>query len=193
MIELLVAIVVSSFLILAVYATFSQGVGIWRRAMTSFPKSEVDIAVEKMKQDLRNAYPYRPDMMSGGPTWMQFYALRLQDQPPGASDPIGEPIRIHYHWDSIQGDLVRTEEGYERLLYQNTTLKPSVKKVLADVRRFKIYYQHRGGENRSGQWLQEWKGKCLPSALRIEIERGRGKSKDVYARKMDLPLERCLD
>lgn len=195
LIEGIIAVVIVSFLGAVIYMTFFQGNRIWRYALAGSAESDADYFLEKLTVDLRNAFPYRSNMLVGAPASLQFYTRMPDGQKPVTPDTplIQQPIRVRYHFDQDLRKVIRTQESYQKIIFPATSTENKVMPVTDDIRNMEIQYCVPQDKPGPAQWSSYWNQSCLPKAIKLNMEYGNKNKKadKTMTRIIPIPAGGC--
>ena len=107
--EIIISILILSFLGAVIYATVSQSLRLWQRATEERPEFDIDLFVEKLKTDLRNAYTSNARSFSGEEATLEFDVL-------DAYTSLQWPRRVFYFFDEKNQFLRRGMVGFDQVL-----------------------------------------------------------------------------
>ncbi len=189
LVELLVVCALLSFLGSVLYATFYQGIGLWRRAQADRGEFRDAFFAEKMISDLRNITPLGDRPVNGSARKFQFYAL-VPGRELGQQGETGEmrfPCRLRYSFDESGRQVRREIESYSQILTgAQGVLKSSV--VFEGVKDLEIQYYGRG-TNPGIHWQKSWKKECLPNAVKLSMQYE--DQKQIFVRLIPVPGGGC--
>lgn len=160
LVEILIAVLITSFLGAVIFSVFSQGVRLWDRAYQQRSNFDIYYFVEKLNTDLQNSFIFSNDDFIGKPNSMEFYSLA-----PDQHFKSDLPVKVQY---SLQGSSVNRQElSYEKVLAGN---KQGFSQVLLDrISSCQFQYYFTDFQN-VFEWMNYWQKDCLPSAVKILIE-----------------------
>jgi len=174
-IEILIAVLMISILATAVYATFAQGLKLWQRAGQEQPALEMELFLEKVISDLRNALLYDSSAFSGDGRFLQFYRLAARSVSAETGSPeekISVPVRLRYEANPEAKIVLRKEESYPRILFPKTEL-PVQEKVVASGIGLCLFEYYGWDEHRKiFEWRKRWIESYLPVAVKVSLEHG---------------------
>ncbi len=172
--EVLVSLVIISFLAGAMYTTFSQGLKLWRYAMMPRPEWEMDLFMEKFGRDLRSAFIFRPGSFKGQADLLEFSTLSSRVQTSGGSFQI--PVQTRYYFTSSENAVYAEKTDYPRML-RGAPGPAETRKALEGVSGFGLEYYARDPRTREWQWKASWDADCLPRAVKLSLDLGAGNPK----------------
>ncbi|MCM8774736.1 MAG: type II secretion system protein GspJ [Candidatus Omnitrophica bacterium] len=189
MMEILVAVLIISFLAGVLYTTFSHGMDVWRRAVRGFPESDMDIFFDKVSTDLRNAFAFLPKSLMGTTHSVQFYTL----VPSGdftvtiVKEPMQEPARVRYDFDRDHKAIWRRQERYPQILYAYSGLQPRVAKLAEGISNIELEYYAYDENAKKFVWSSGWDKSYLPCAVRMKLTSEKPSAKKVFMRVISIP------
>jgi len=166
LVEMIVAIVIAASLGTAVYTTLAQGVRLWTRTAKDRGEWKVDLWVEKMTGDLRNAFRDPQWPLKGTRTELFFATLAHEAGHEGTE---GFPAYFRYAFDSTAKAVESQRYAFENVLASRSKAKASgsaLEKVLA----FELEYYGYDPKVKAYRWRSEWKKDCFPETVKITIE-----------------------
>ncbi len=185
LVEMLVSLVILSFLAAIIETTFFQGVKLWQRGMREYPERKTDIFFEKVLTELRGSIVYQNPPLQGASNFVEFYTLE-----PDLKRNVKTPTRIRYFFDPPSDTILREREKYEEILYLNR--KGGKGRVVLDgVTHFKLEYYTFDTKRNSPIWRKNWSEPCMPEAIKFNLEY-EGSKKTRVARTFKIPKSyRC--
>lgn len=166
--EMLVSMVILSFLGGVIYVTFSQGLKIWNAAVKENAPWKRELFFEEFKSELRNAYVGGDPGLEGRSDSFEFYTFGRERR--GAEGKIREvPVKIRYVFDSAQKAVNKEKIPYEYVL--NPGPAATRESVLEGVSAWSVeYYQYpKKGKAAQASWVNRWTEPCLPEAIKITL------------------------
>lgn len=166
LVEMIVAIVIAASLGMAVYTTFAQGVRLWTRTSKDRGEWKVDLWVEKITGDLRNAFRDPRWSLKGTRTELFFPTLVHGTSGKGTE---GSPTYFRYAFDPQSRAVVFQRYAFENVLTSESKVKTSgvvLEKILA----FEFEYYGYDPKVKDYRWRTEWKKDCFPETVKITIE-----------------------
>lgn len=185
LIELIVVCLIISFLGTVLYATFYQGVNLWKRSQVDRGEFRDVFFAERLTRDLRNAVPFAGKIIQGKPSEIEFYAL-LSGSELGVKSSASElqfPCRVRYYLNDSTHQVIREVQSYSQILTESKdVMKTST--VFEGSERLEWMFM---GRNKAASilWQKTWKKDYLPSAVKLMIEY-EGK-KQVFSRILSIP------
>lgn len=146
---------------LAIYGNFSSGVKIWKRVNTVSPQESVDIFFEKFDVELRNALKFTGIDFSGTQEFLEFPTLvnsAILSITPG---------KVAYKYDSGKRTLYKWQHDYSQIYMAQEDAR---REVLGNVRSLRFSYYFYDTQKKQYLWIEEWKTKQMPLAIRAEFE-----------------------
>lgn len=171
LVEILVSMVIVSFLCGAIYVTFAQGIRVWHAAVRKSENGKHEFFFEQFKSDLRNAYQNGKIALTGQGPMIEFYT-QITDVRGVDGDQYAMrrmPARIRYRFDPNKKVIYKETDFYEKILNPKSKVA-SGKPALQNVTGVKFeYYRHPSKES-AASWLKDWTSSCLPEAVKITID-----------------------
>jgi len=163
LVELIIAVMITVTLGAAIYTCFAQGVRLWTRASRDRGEWKVDLWVERMTTDLRNAVRDPQWGFKGTPKELSFATLV-----PGEYGSLA-PAYFHYAFDRGIGQLLLKQYSFEEFLMGALDAKmPEV--VLTKIVAFDLEYYGYDAKARAYRWGSQWNKDCFPKTVKITIE-----------------------
>lgn len=199
--EILIAVVITSFLGAALYGTFSQGLRLWRWSLGISTETDRYIFFEKIQEDLRNALPFGFEGFEGSADRIRFFALRTGAVPSengGGSDSV--PVQVTYRFDPEGRRIMRREEpltgvllrGPEETLFQEEGGTEIPERILAEgVAGMEFTFFKEKTSKKSFFWSQRWEEPCPPEAVRIKLKYDDDLREKYSSRVVSIPSRRC--
>jgi len=193
LIELLITVVIVSFLSLAVFSTFAQGLKLWKRALSATPDIDSDFIFEKIALDLRNAYQSQMGSFVGEKDSLQFFAYGPVSYSAANGEDGIQPIRkIHYKFDQEAKKLVKNEEMMQALLApKREAADLAYRELLRGVKECRFDYYYPGEKTGTYLWKSFWRGDCLPKAIRISLKYDDEHIVGNQIKIVSLPAQKC--
>ena len=166
LVEMIVAIVIAASLGMAVYTTFAQGVRIWTRTAKDRGEWKVDLWMDKVTEDLRNAFWDSKWPLKGTRTELFFTTLFHGG---GGTFPGGVPAYFRYAFDPKAKDVMSQRYAFEDVLMSRSRSKTTVA-VLEKVLTFELEYYGYDPKAKVYRWESQWNKDCFPEAVKITIE-----------------------
>ncbi|MDD5729622.1 MAG: prepilin-type N-terminal cleavage/methylation domain-containing protein [Candidatus Omnitrophica bacterium] len=181
LIEMLIVIVMLSVVSLAVFATFNNGINVWRK-VTVEPASEgINIFFERFSSDLRNTFKFKSISFVGREQVLEFPALVYS--PWAQAKSIG---KIAYEFDAAKGALTKRQYTYSDIYSQAGSVAENV--VLKDLSSAKFRYYFYDSAKREYLWSNEWPASDFPLAVAIELEFNRANGNNAFVRTVSIPV-----
>lgn len=171
LIEVLLAVILTSVLAGGVYSAFSQGVRLWKRSIEVRPDLESDIVFEKIHADARNVFQSRMRPFGGDKGSLSFFSYSGQDFVDARSGSrIKQPVWVGYRFDEESGSLLRSERTLESLLAPSN-LKPKAREsfLVRNLLDCTFEYYEEDKDGKSYKWKTSWQAPALPRAVRISL------------------------
>ena len=165
-IELLVAMVIVSFIGGAIFVTFSQGVRVWRAAVREGGYDKQEFFFEELKSELRNAFFYGKSSINGQNQMIEFYTLvpRISSK----KKAIQIPAQIRYRFMPALKLIQKETTFYEKMLNPKSSLQ-DIKPVLTDIADFYMEYYWKPEKGSSASWVRQWRNTCFPEAVKVTL------------------------
>ena len=170
LIEMLVSILILSFLVGVIYATLSQGLRIWHKAVEDRPEWKLDIFFEKITTELQNVFAYVPPPLVGDSRSLQFYLLG-QNSDSGANETkpgLKMPVQLRYIFNPSARQVLVEKRDYAKLL--SSDLKADSAPVLDKIKDFKIEYYAYDKKKGVSRWKNLWVENCFPQAVKVSVD-----------------------
>jgi len=170
LVELLVSMVIVSFLGGAVFVTFSQGVKLWQSAVREGTQGEEAFFFESLRSELRNAFLYGKTALNGQADVLEFHTMltRLGDGVSGVP-PAQVPAWVRYRYLSSQKIIQKEILFYEKMLqHQNSAAE--VKVALDQVSQMRFEFDAREKSSSASVWRSRWKDTCFPGTIKITMD-----------------------
>ncbi len=190
LVEVLITVVIISFIGGVLYSTLSQGLKLWSRANQSTPELDVEIFFEKMGNDMRNAFVFNNKPFQGDSDSVEFGSLqkrigRAQNQ----SFFQGAPAFLKYYYDARTKAVLRDVEEYQQLLKPDKD-KVVVNSMLNNVVDYNMVYYASGRDGEIPGWRGRWLENCFPSAVKVSVQ-VEGDKRVSISRIIDIPTKHC--
>lgn len=163
LVELIIVVVITVTLSAAIYTSFAQGVRLWTRAAKDRGEWKVDLWVEKLTGDLRNAIRDPQWSFKGTSQELSFAALI-----PGEHDSMA-PSYFRYTFDPRAGQLLLGRYAFEEFLMPDLDPKRS-ERVLGRIVALDFEYYGYDAKARGYRWGSQWNKDCFPKTVKITIE-----------------------
>ena len=178
--EMLLVSAMLAVISLAVYATFDNGVKIWKKANAGIPEEDLCIFFERFTSDLRNGFVFEDIGFSGSETAVEFASLVKNT---GSSAlTIG---RVAYFYEPASGLLIRRESDFSDIYEGKEGVSvPQLK----NVKNLRFSYYFCNPQMKDYSWHDEcrdWE-RCLSVRIDLELESGKGRIK--FTRTVALPV-----
>lgn len=173
LIELVIAVVLVSFIGGTVYMTFSQGLKLWSHASRMKPDTPYEILLEKMIADLRNGFIYKPKRFKGTGDSFEFYLLDLPGrirERGGNRVNLRVPFRVRYFFDREKSVLNRSQEDFPEILYASHIFEVPFEPLVEGLGECVFAYYFSDPQNQNHGWAGTWDGEGWPKAIRITLK-----------------------
>lgn len=151
------------------YTTFSQGLKLWRYAITPRPDWEMDLFMEKFGRDLRSSFAFEPVSFKGKGDHAQFFTLLSKRPVSGEISQI--PVQVRYFFNPTENTVYTEEINYPRMLRESPG-PVETRKALEGVSGFNLEYYTRDPLTREWRWKASWDVSCLPRAVKLSLDLG---------------------
>lgn len=190
-IEMIVGLVIISFIGAAIYGILSHGLALWRISTKSLSFNEGELLAEKMTDELRNSAPivFRP--LTGDGQSVQFCLLSHGGSKNVTPETLRQPLRVRYHYDSQGRKIIRTQENYQRILFQDPANSPTSQVLASNIHIFQLQYYDFNDKAGAYEWVAEWKSACVPLALKFSVTAKTAGKVDVSSYLIPIPSGGC--
>ena len=180
LIEMLVVVSMVFFVSLAVYATLSAGLRIWKRINVNTPGENISIFFEKFTSDLKNTVKFSSLSFSGAEDSFEFVSLV-------ESHRIGNKTigKIVYSFNNSSRSLKRYEKDIAHIFREEPGIEHN---ALSDIRAVRFYYYHYDKENDYYTWEDEWGLESIPLAIRLELTMGTENASEKFTKTVSIPV-----
>lgn len=163
LIELLIVLAIFSIVSIAVYATLSSGLRVWRRAQeVSIPERKDLLRIEKLSRELRQTFDFKD---------IDFYGHKDRLQLPAIVD--ADIVRVTYSFDADKKILFRSVDKLADILAaeeKNETLESKPLPYLSNVDKLSFSYFHFDLQKNGYFWKEDWvEQRNLPLAVKLDI------------------------
>lgn len=173
LIELLIATLIFSIIILTIYSAFQTGILTYRKTDSAFETYQTArIALNRIELDLKNAFAYKADdpQFQGSAIAMEFFSIIDSYR----EDKLNtDTCRIKYEWN--ENDKILKRACYTGLAALETQTGEESEDLAFNVGRFVFEYAWPTGEKENPYtWEQAWpkadnSAKTLPLAVKIKL------------------------
>lgn len=177
LIELLIVIVIISFISLAIYATLSRGIDIWQRVSQVRVEEDVNIFLDTFSRDLKNAVEFSGIDFRGDKGFLEFPALCYNRQL-----KMNTPGKISYYY---RDGLFRQARDISQVYDDKDGL---VREALKDVKSLRFGYYIYDEEKKEYGWEEESPAGHIPLAVRLELELKDGAIDGRFVRTVSIPI-----
>ena len=168
LIEVLLVCSLFSLAGVMIYYSFSNGLKLWRRAQFIQKEEFIQIAMDKMGQDLRQAIYFSKIKFEGQENKIKFagFVMTLPDTQSsrgeeGMIDQIGA---VGYEFDALEKKLLRKQADYAHAI-KNDLSQTQV--ALKDIDEVKFNFIFRG---KDGYFIQPTAQELIPSMVEVEVK-----------------------
>lgn len=181
LIEILIVVSIMSMVSVAIYASLSNGLKVWKRHHELVVEEDIVIFFEKLTQDLRNAFEFSQFEIEGQEQKFSFPTIVQIQMDDEMIQQIG---KVEYYFDLLDRSMYRREAQYGQALQEQYGMPV---KLIANIQQFMIrfYYITEDGESVFSSPEQG-----LPAGIEIEfkfISKGKERSMRRY---IDIPQGR---
>ena len=163
LIELLIAVSIFSVVSLAIYSTFSAGMGVMRRVKnTDLTQQKILLKTERLSRELREQPACRKQLFQGDKTKISFCAN---------IDYL--PCRLTYYFDSSANALKRVADKLSEIIDEKGNLDPEFHSpaviFLPKVKEVSFSYLYLDLIKNAYLWTDHWEQNYLPLAVKFII------------------------
>ena len=150
---------------IAVSNSLINGLKIWSRTQELVIEEDIAVLLDKMSQELRNAFNFSQISFEGKETRIKFATIVRTPADAGQSSDeyIPQVGQVEYYFDALVQKLYRRQSNYS-LALKNKFFPERL--MLSSVKSLKFYYFYQDEEGK----LVETNGDVLPSAVRADLE-----------------------
>lgn len=187
-IEFIVTIFLFSLISAGMMATFSQALRVWRITQ-NFSALDIDLSLEKMKDDLRNV-AFGNNSFRGSE---ESFQMMRNEIVPGLKQAkeLSLPAQIEYKLDpSIHGISRKLIPGSS--LFGGKNKKPVMRTMGSQMERMTFRYYAFDPQVKGYRFVKEWKSQgCAPQAVEVNITYGKLQKFQTITRMMEIPVGGC--
>lgn len=176
--EVMVSMVIVSFLSGVLYVTFLQGSKLWRYSMRERSEWQIDLFFDKLSSQLRNAFPCKAPPLQGSENALEFCTLGPRQEIGKTAGEVRLPMGVRYFFDAAKRTLFMTPETYQQVLYPQSA-KGVPQPALEKIDQFQVEYYLADKEKKEWSWKRKWSRACLPRAVKISIDYGGLRKKKI--------------
>lgn len=162
LVELLVVTVILSFVSLAIYTTFNNGLAIWQRINRQLPEEDLNIFFEKFTHDLKNTLKFTGVNFLGTNERLEF--ANLVYSPLLKNRTVGQVI---YFYDPYVEILKREQRDFSRVFSGQEGL---VAWSLINLKSLRFQYYIYDRDKKEYLWQEDCPAETIPLAVRIDLE-----------------------
>lgn len=162
LVEMIVVMMIVTALVAAFYATLSQGLRLWRRGSADRGQWKVDLFLEKITGQIRNAAEDSLWRLRGSKTTLDFATVTGEKRMP-------QPVYLRYAFNS-SGRTLETARFFPVDLRNEKLIEQPLSTVLDMVDDFDIEYYAFDAKTKKHRWFQKWDQNCLPETIKIAIK-----------------------
>ncbi len=186
LLESLLSLVIIAVISIALHNTLSQGIRVWKRAYAERPDVEISILLERITQDLRNAFYFSAEPPLGDAQKFAFFTV--PPVPEVALQRSREALHVRYEYHASEKAVYRMVEGLEPALY-HAVEEPRKRRLLNRLDHFEFLYYNPDFDKQTDEWVKNWEKKCLPAAVKVNL-RYEG-FENLYSRIIPVPAGHC--
>ena len=163
LVELLISVSIFAVVSVAIYSTFSSGLTVLRRSKNiDLAQQKFLLKIEKFSRDLRQTPTFNKQLFSGTKDKLSFAGI------------INEmPSRLTYYYDNSSAAFMYNADELSNIIDEKGAIDPKLKSKSAvfinKVKEAKFSYLLLDLKKNNYEWLEEWKEKYLPLALKLNI------------------------
>jgi prepilin-type N-terminal cleavage/methylation domain-containing protein len=180
LLELIIVLAMFSFVSVAVYTAFSNGVRIWQRFSRIDNNQRTDIFLERFCRDVANAFKFKDINFTGTSEGLACPGLVLNTR-----SKITSVGRIIYFFDPEEKKISRFQQDYSQIYLQQ---KSEAGHSLPGVKSFALSFYTYDKQQKKYLWVSGWEAEKLPLAVRIEIETADNINPVRITRTVDIPV-----
>jgi len=171
MIEFLIAILLTTIVLGGLLATFQGGLSAWERIDHDSERlHESRIFIQLFEKELRNMISYSEAPFAGEESKLTFTTL-VDQIADGRLSKV--PAQVTYAFAGKEIFRVETP-----LRDEFNALGESKRRLIPDVKAFRLQYAYTSGDDAATTWKPDWKkGQGLPRGIRVEFHLAKNQSK----------------
>lgn len=162
LVELLIALSIFSVVSIAIYSTFSSGLGVLRKVKDiDLAQQSFALKIERFSREIRQNTRMAKLYLSGADDRISFGQV---------SDDA--PLRLTYYFDSASQCFMRATDNLADILKEgkiDPELKSKGTVFLKNVKEARFSYLFFDLKKKAYLWSQEWKETTLPLAVKLNI------------------------
>lgn len=179
LVEMIVSMVIVSFLSGVIYVTFLQGTRLWRYSMRERPEWQMDLFFDKLSGQLRNAFPCKAPPLQGSESSLEFCTMGPRRETGKTGEQtVRLPMGVRYFFDASKKTLFMTPEIYQQVLHPRSA-GGVPEPVLERIDQFQMEYYLKDEQKKEWSWKRKWSRPCLPRAVKVSIDYGGMRKKKV--------------
>ncbi|MBI4549798.1 MAG: prepilin-type N-terminal cleavage/methylation domain-containing protein [Candidatus Omnitrophica bacterium] len=179
LLELLVASVILTVVAAAIYTVLSQSARLWSRASRPRPQWEIDLVLEKISSELRNAFAFEETGLEGGSDFVEFFTVAPAVDRAFGEAPVRVPVKVRYYYDPARRAVCRRQTGYRQVLYPKGAAQPGEEVMARNIDGFDVKYYHENVRSKTVAWRKAWRAACLPRALKLSLKYDDGRPQNL--------------
>jgi hypothetical protein len=186
LIEILLAVTLSTLAGVCVYHSLSTGINVWKRSQQLDVEEDIVILFEKLSADLYNSFLFTQIKFEGNEFRVAFPTMvytaadkRLNLAEDQYVDQIG---KVEYFYDIGQDKIFRRDANYSQAVQERYNEPRLMASSVSNVR-FRYYFMTDTGELSSTEILD-----VLPTGIEIEVEFSDQKGKRSMKKFIAIPV-----
>lgn len=189
MVELLVTVALFSLISMGMMAVFSQAIRIWKITQR-FSSLDVDLSLERMKDDLRNTARYGNEFFQGDKE--SFYLMRSEVLLDKKVQDLDLPAQVKYTLDRNSHEISRELVPWSAVLKGEKNNVNHVKKMGAHIEQMKFRYYAFDPQVKGYRFVEQWKSQsCAPQAIEVTLTYGKMQKFETMTRMLEIPIGGC--
>jgi len=188
LLEVLIVVVLVSFLGGVIYSVFFQGVRIWN--LTGQEGSDLNYSIfsERIAMDLRSLFN-AAGQFNGNADSVQFTALRSKTSSSAkVSEVVFIPRIIKYYYDVSQKRINMTEQDFGIGQGSLPPTSTAAKTLLSNIHSCRFEYYVYDQKSKSFSWQDKWQADCAPLAVRIKLSVRKQLKEKTFSQVMPVPV-----
>ncbi len=183
LIEIMIVISIMSMLSLAIYNSLSVGIRVWKKSQEVHVEGDIAIFLDKLTDDLHNAYLYSRIPFEGSSNHFAFPAVvSTAPEKEDEADYSDEMGKVEYTYDVPRHAIVKREANYGQAL-KGLYGQPRILVTGVDRLSFQYLYRTDDGEKWSDQILDG-----VISGIDVEVVFTDSMGERKIKKSIDMPL-----
>lgn len=178
-VEMVIVSAMVAVVALAIYATLSNGVKVYKRVSAPLSDEDVLIFLDKFSKDVKNSLTYSGISASGAPEKLEIVTLVNSPRFPGKT--IG---KVAYFFSRSGKMLQREQYDFSQVYKGEGILTETIKNV--ESCGFKYYFYDK--EKKEYLWKDEWGPGDAPLAVRTEFGVKGQDGTNTYRKTVSIPV-----